>query len=97
MLPALARQQHADAALQELFETVIGLAIHRGRVAPGWPPAMVARTLLLLIKGSVADWLREPGLGQLVTRTMPLVTGLLEAVSLPAPRGGRLSIRASCP
>src|SRR5208282_5237944 len=34
MLPALERQQRADAALRELFEAVIGLAATRGRVAP---------------------------------------------------------------
>src|SRR5271165_5827462 len=86
MLPALKRQQRADAALRELFEAVIALATARGRVTPGWPPALAVRALLLLINGSVADWLREPGQGQLVATTMPLVRAFLEAVSLPSPR-----------
>jgi AcrR family transcriptional regulator len=86
MLPALERQQRADAALRELFEAVIALAATRGRVAPGWPPALAARALLLLINGSVADWLREPGEARLVTTTMPLITAFLEAISLPGAR-----------
>ena len=46
--------------------------------------AGVGRTaLLLLINGSVADWLREPGEARLVTATMPLITAFLEAISLP--------------
>ena len=61
MRPVLIRQQRADAALRELFETVIGLAAARGRVASIWPPNIAARALLLLINGAVADWLREPG------------------------------------
>jgi AcrR family transcriptional regulator len=84
MLPALVRQQRADAELRKLFETVIGLAAARGQVTPGWSADMAARTLLLLINGSVADWLREPGKAQLVTQAMPLVTAFLMAVSLPA-------------
>jgi AcrR family transcriptional regulator len=83
MLPALERQQRADAALRALFEAVIGLAATRGRVAPGWPPTLAARALLLLINGSVADWLREPGKAQLVTTTMPLITAFLKAISSP--------------
>ncbi len=83
MRPVLIRQQRADAALRELFETVIGLAAARGSVAPTWPPNTAARALLLLINGSVADWLHEPGEGQLVTLTMPMVSAFLEAVSLP--------------
>ena len=87
MLPALERQQRADAALRELFEAVIGLAATRGRVAPGWPPSLAARALLLLVNGSVADWLRDPGEAQLVTTTMPLITAFLKAISLPGRRG----------
>jgi AcrR family transcriptional regulator len=83
MRPVLIRQQRADAALRELFETVIGLAAVRGRVAPMCPPNIAARALLLLINGSVADWLREPREGQLVNLTMPMVNAFLEAVSLP--------------
>jgi AcrR family transcriptional regulator len=83
MRPVLIRQRSADAALRELFETVIDLAAARGRVVPICPPNIAARALLLLINGSVADWLREPGEGQLVTLTMPMVNALLEAVSLP--------------
>lgn len=86
ILPALERQQRADAALRELFEAVIKLAATRGRVAPGWSPDMAARGLLLLINGSVADWLREPGEDQLVTTTMPLITAFLKAISLPGRR-----------
>ena len=84
MLPVLIRQQRADAVLRELFETVIGLAAARNRVASIWPPNIAARALLLLINGSVADWLREHGESQLVTLTMPMVNAFLEAVSLPA-------------
>ncbi len=87
MLPALERQQRADAMLRELFEAVIGLAATRGRVAPGWPPSLAAHALLLLVNGSVADWLRDPGAAQLVTTTMPLITAFLKAISLPGRRG----------
>jgi len=83
MLPALERQQRADAALRALFEAVIGSAATRGRVAPGWPPALAARALLLLLNGSVADWLREPGGAQLVATAMSLITAFLQAISLP--------------
>ena len=61
---------------------VIKLAGARGRVAPGWSPDMAARGLLLLINGSVADWLRDPSEVQLVTTTMPLISAFLEAISL---------------
>jgi AcrR family transcriptional regulator len=81
--PVLTHQRRADAALRELFETVIGLAAARGRVAPIWPPNTAARALLLFINGAVADWLREPGEGQLVTLTTPMVSAFLEAVGLP--------------
>jgi AcrR family transcriptional regulator len=84
MRPVLKRQQRADAALRELFETVIGLAAARDRVASIWRPNIAARALLLLINGAVADWLREPGKSQLVALTMPMVNAYLEAVSLPA-------------
>jgi AcrR family transcriptional regulator len=87
MLPALMRQQRADAALRQLFETVIGLAVARGRVAPGWSPDLAARSLVLLINGSVAEWLREPGKVRLVDSTVPLVTTFLDAISLPPQPG----------
>ena len=86
MRPVLIRQQRADAALRELFEAVIGLAVAQGSVAATWPPNTAARALLLLINGSVADWLHEPGKGQLVTLTMPMVSAFLEAISLPPTR-----------
>jgi AcrR family transcriptional regulator len=90
MLPALVRQQRADAALRELFETVIGFAVARDRVAPGWSPELAARALVLLINGSVAEWLREPGEVRLVDSTVPLVTTFLDAISLPrAPAADR--------
>lgn len=82
MLPVLARQQRGDAALRGLFVSVIKMASARGRVAPGWSPDMAARGLLLLINGSVADWLRDPSEVQLVTTTMPLISAFLEAISL---------------
>ena len=44
---------------------------------------MCSSDLLLLINGSVADWLRDPGEAQLVTTTMPLISAFLEAMSLP--------------
>ena len=84
MRPVLIRQLRADAVLREVFETVIGLAAARDRVASIWPPKIAAHALLLLINGAVADWLREPGTSQLVTLTMPMVNAHLEAVSLPA-------------
>jgi AcrR family transcriptional regulator len=83
MLPALRGQERADTLLRELFETVIELAAERGRIVPGWSPEMTARTLLLLINGSVEDWLREPGPDRLVNRTMPLLVRFLDAVRLP--------------
>jgi AcrR family transcriptional regulator len=86
MLPALQGQERADALLRQLFETVIGLAAERGTIAPGWSPEMAARALLLLINGSVEDWLREPGSDRLVDRTMPLVVRFLDALRLPAAR-----------
>ena len=84
MQPVLIRQLRADTVLREVFETVIGLAAARDRVASIWPPKIAAHALLLLINGAVADWLREPGTSQLVTLTMPMVNAHLEAVSLPA-------------
>jgi TetR/AcrR family transcriptional regulator, acrAB operon repressor len=83
MSPALERQQRADAALRDLFEAVIGSATERGLVVPGWPPELAAYALLLLINGSVADWLRKPNGARLVTRTMPLVTALLGSIRVP--------------
>ena len=41
-----------------------------------------ANGLLLLINGSVADWLREPGEDQIVTTIMRLIAALLKAISL---------------
>ena len=87
MVPVLARQQRADAALQELFETVIRLAAARGRIAPGWSPDIAARALLLLVNGAVLDYLRQPGEAQLVGTAMPLVTAFLEAIGLASGRG----------
>ena len=83
MMPVVARQQRADVALRELFASVINLAAARAQVAPGWSPDTAAGGLLRLIKGSVADWLREPGKAQLVTTIMPLISAFLEAMSLP--------------
>jgi AcrR family transcriptional regulator len=82
MLPVLRRQERADAALREMFEAVIGLAAERGQVAPCWAPELAARALLLLINGSVADWLRAQGKARLVTQAMPLVTAFLATVGL---------------
>jgi AcrR family transcriptional regulator len=86
MVPVLERQQRADAALQELFETVIRLAAAQGRIAPGWSPDIAARALLLLVNGAVLDYLRQPGEAQLVTTTMPLVTAFLETIGLASGR-----------
>lgn len=84
MLPALARRQRADAALEELFVAVISLGASQGRLAPGWSPQMAGRALLLLLNGSVEAWLRAPEEAQLVTEVMALVTGFLETVRLSA-------------
>ncbi|MBB6409245.1 TetR family transcriptional regulator [Mesorhizobium sangaii] len=81
MLPVVARQRDADLALQQWFESVIGLAAARGRLARALSPAMAARSLLLLVNGSVLDWLRGPGEFELTAGTMPMVTGFLEAIS----------------
>jgi hypothetical protein len=86
MVPVLERQQRADAALQELFETVIRLAAAQGRIALGWSPDIAARALLLLVNGAVLGYLRQPGEAQLVTTTMPLVTAVLEAIGLASGR-----------
>ncbi len=83
MSPALEGQERADAALRALFEVVIGLAASRGQLAPGWPPELAAHALLLLLNGSVEDWLREPRETRLVATTMPLVAGFLQAIRLP--------------
>lgn len=88
MSPALERQQRADAALRKLFEAVVGSAVERGLIAPGWSPELAAYALLLLINGSVADWLRRPGRARLVTRTMPLVTALLNSIRAPTATNG---------
>lgn len=74
MLPARESQERANTALQELFEAVIGAAAARGGVAPGGTPELAARALLLLVNGSVEEWLHRPGEARLVARTMPLVT-----------------------
>ena len=84
MLPAIARQREADLALQKLFETNIGLAAARGRLTSGWSPEMAARALLLLINGSVLDWLRALGEFELEASTMPLVKAFLGTISVPA-------------
>ncbi len=83
MLPAMEGQQRANTLLRELFEAAIGLAASRGGVAPEWPAGLAARALLLLVNGAVEDWLREPGGVELVTATMPLVTGFLESIRSP--------------
>jgi hypothetical protein len=75
MLPVVALQRDADLALQKLFESVIGLASARGRLAPALSPQMAARALLLLVNGSVLDWLHAPGESELTASTMPMVTG----------------------
>jgi AcrR family transcriptional regulator len=81
MLPALQRLQRADAALREQFAGIMTLAAERGRLAPGRSPEIAARALLLLINGSIEDWLRAPGEVQLVADTMSLVAAFLDAVS----------------
>ncbi|TIV23940.1 MAG: hypothetical protein E5W02_04440, partial [Mesorhizobium sp.] len=83
MLPVVTRQREADLALQKLFESVIALAANRGRLAPALSPELAARALLLLVNGSVLDWLRAPGELELTARTMPLVAGFLESISAP--------------
>ncbi|AZO19832.1 MAG: TetR family transcriptional regulator [Mesorhizobium sp.] len=83
MLPVVMRQREADLALQKLFESVIALAATRGRLAPALSPELAARALLLLVNGSVLDWLRAPGQFELTTSTMPMVAGFLEAISAP--------------
>lgn len=80
--PAMARQREADLALRTLFEKVIGLAAARGRLAPPWTPELAAHALILLINGSVLDWLRAPGEFDLAARTMDLVTALLDSISI---------------
>jgi AcrR family transcriptional regulator len=80
------RQQRADAELRNVFKTVIGLAAARGRVAPGWSLDMAARALVLLLNGSVADSLRDPGKAPLVDITISLMTAFIDRISLsPAP------------
>ena len=83
MLPVVTRQREADLALQKLFESVIGLAAARGRLAPALSPELAARALLLLVNGSVLDWLRAPGQSELTENTMPMVAGFLEAIRAP--------------
>jgi AcrR family transcriptional regulator len=85
MLPALERQERADAALRDLFESVIGLAAARRGLARGWSPEMAARALLLLTNGLVEEWLRAPAQGRLVARSMPLIGGFLQAISCRQP------------
>jgi len=80
MRPVLLRQQRADVALREVFEAIIEQAAVRAGRALAWAPELAARALLLLINGSVADWLREPGGTSLVTRAVPLVTSFLESL-----------------
>jgi len=80
MRPVLLRQQRADVALREVFEAIIEQAAERAGRALAWAPELAARALLLLINGSVADWLREPGGTSLVTRAVPLVTSFLESL-----------------
>jgi AcrR family transcriptional regulator len=89
MLPALERQQHADAAMQQLFVDAIALAAAQGRLAPGWSPAVAGRALILLVNGSVEHWLRSPGDAGLETEIMSLVTAFLGTIRLPVPRGRR--------
>ncbi|RVD08656.1 TetR family transcriptional regulator [Mesorhizobium sp. M7A.F.Ca.ET.027.02.1.1] len=84
LLPALARQREADLALQRLFETVIGIAARRDGLAPGWSVETAARALLLLVNGSVLDWLRAPGKSVLTPGTMKLVAAFLDTVSVRA-------------
>lgn len=83
MQPVVARQRDADLALQKVFESVIGLAAARRRLAPALSPQMAARALLLLVNGSVLDWLRARREFELTISTMPMVTGFLEAISAP--------------
>ena len=83
MLPVVTRQREADLALQKLFGSVIGLAAARGRLAPALSPELAARALLLLVNGSVLDWLRAPGQSGLTENTMPMVAGFLEAIRAP--------------
>jgi len=85
MRPVLLRQQRADVALREVFEAIIEQAAVRAGRPLAWAPELAARALLLLINGSVTDWLREPGGTSLVTRAMPLVTSFLDSL-LTKPR-----------
>lgn len=86
MLPVLERREQADAALQQVFAKVFGAAAARGRLAPGWRPAMAARALFLLVRGSFEHWLLAPEDTRLDARIMPLVSGFLQLVRLPAQR-----------
>jgi AcrR family transcriptional regulator len=93
MLPAISRQREADRALQKLFQSIIELAAARDRLASGWSAEMAARALLLLINGSVLDWLRAPGESGLAASTMPLVSAFLDAISVRADQNDRSNTR----
>jgi AcrR family transcriptional regulator len=84
MLPALRRMQLHDAALQEHILAIIKLAALHGRLVPAWSPAMAARSLFLLLNGSVENWLRAPEEVQLVNGTMPLLEAFRDAIAVPA-------------
>ncbi|MBB6409238.1 TetR family transcriptional regulator [Mesorhizobium sangaii] len=84
MQPVVARQRDADIALQNVFESVIGQAAERGLLAPALSPELAARALLLLVNGSVLDWLRAPAKFELTASTTPMVIGFLEAIRAPA-------------
>ena len=83
MLPALARRQSADATMQQLFVDVMASAAARGRLVPGWSPAVVGRALFLLVNGCVEHWLRAPGGVRLETEMMSLVSAFLASIRLP--------------
>jgi AcrR family transcriptional regulator len=83
MLPALARRQCADAAMQQVFVDVIASAAAQGRLVPGWSPAVAGRALFLLVNGCVEYWLRAPEGIRLETEMMSLVSAFLASIRLP--------------
>jgi AcrR family transcriptional regulator len=94
LLPVMARQREADIALQKVFETVIGMAAARDRLSPAWSCEAAARALLLLVNGSVLDWLRAPAELELAAGTMELVSAFLDTISASTAPAGRPSVKA---
>ena len=89
MLPALERQQRADAALREELAEIFRLAQTQARLAPGWAPVIAARALFMILNGMIESWLRAPTEVRLVSDGMPLVTTFLDSVSMPVPTAKR--------